>query len=59
MELSCTVPPKSFAIQAALKIETLYSPPSVSLPVIILPWMCNEKGGVVLPTVIAAVGLQS
>lgn len=37
----------------------LYPPPSVSLPVIILLWMCNEKGGVVLPTVIAAFGLQS
>lgn len=53
MELSSTVPPNSFPIQPALKIKMLYSPPCVSLPVIILSWMCNEKRGVVLPTVIA------
>lgn len=59
MELSCTVPASSFPIQPTPKIQMLYSPPPVSLPVIVLPLKCNEKEGVVLPTVIAVFGLQS
>lgn len=53
MELSCTVCPNTFPIQPALKIKMLCSPPCVLRPVIILPRTCNEKRGVVLPTVIA------